>query len=217
MVKTGECEKYEKMLTKEQFGHSRKKLEMREKIAVDKELKDIRSPPMDTASTSHEPPPDPPSSANVVPDPVPMVYVQETSTNIEVHLTHCPDNPVGKEIYIYYRLLVLLIAHLIDYQQLHQLIVWARQHVIVANRYSQVWEVFYQLDRENLTNSSNLTRPLAFFQWIERFDIVHLIDKFLAGNYTFLDSVDISSLPAAPRLDYFPVTEPGKHAILLIA
>ena len=203
-------------MTKEQFGHSRKKLEMREKIAVDKELKATRSPPMDTSSTSHEPPPDPPSIANVVPDPVPMVSVQETNNNI-VHLTHCPDNPVEKEIYIYYRLLVLLIAHLIDHEQLYQLIVWARQNVIVANRYSQVWEVFYQLDRENLTNSSNLTRPREFFEGIGRFDVVHLIDEFLAGNYAILDNIDISSLPAAPRLDYFPDTEPGEHAILFIA
>ena len=120
-----------------------------------------------------------------------VYYIQETSSETNyISLAHAPSTPVEKQLYHQYRFLL----HQIKLMQnvltdtLNKLILWADGfgiHGISAHNSHIVWQVF---DEAGWMDASNLILPRKFFQGIGRFDIVHLIDQFLLGDYEFLST-----------------------------
>ena len=115
-----------------------------------------------------------------------IIPVQETDRGSRVHLNYQSNTPVERQIYNQFNLLVLIIMHLLA-RDTERFILWARESFgIRVNNEVQVNDIFLLLDDLGMISSSNLTQPRAFFESIQRIDLVHLIDQFQLGDYDIL-------------------------------
>ena len=114
------------------------------------------------------------------------IPVQESDGGSRVHLNYQPNTPVERQIYNQFHLLVLIIGHLLA-RDTERFILWTRETFgIRANNEAEVNDIFLLLDNLGMISSSNLTQPRAFFESIQRMDLVHLIDQFQLGDYDIL-------------------------------
>lgn len=122
--------------------------------------------------------------------------MEEQDPGTQVRMTHQPTTPVERLIFDNLNLLVLTIQQLVSPDTLRQLKDWASQWFrISVDENSRVWDVFYMLDEAGFINASNLMVPREFFANIFRFEIVHLLDEFVLGNYDILHN----NRPVAPN------------------
>ena len=114
--------------------------------------------------------------------------IQESGETNNISLAHAPSTIVEGQLYLQYRFLLHLIKLLtnVSTDTLNELICLANDlgiHGINTHNSHIVWEV---LDEAGFIDASNLILPREFFERNGRFDVVHIIDQFLLGDYMFL-------------------------------
>ena len=110
---------------------------------------------------------------------------EESSNSERVSLAYVPSTAVERHIYNNYKLLVLMISNMLLSSEVQQFKEWAR-NVFDVDLSNYVYEGFLELDRKGVISASNMTNLQKFFTGLQRFDVVHLVDCFLQGDYAYL-------------------------------
>ena len=102
-----------------------------------------------------------------------------------VSLAYEPSTAVERHIYNNYKLLVLTMSDMLLSSEKEKFKEWARD-VFHVHLSTCVYEGFLDLDRKGIISASDLTNLREFFEKLWRFDLVHLIDCFIEGDYNYL-------------------------------
>ena len=102
-----------------------------------------------------------------------------------VSLAYEPSTAVERHIYNNYKLLVLTMSDMLLSSEKEKFKEWARD-VFHVHLSTCVYEGFLDLDRKGIISASDLTNLKEFFEKLWRFDLVHLIDCFIQGDYNYL-------------------------------
>ena len=110
---------------------------------------------------------------------------QENSSMQSLLLSSTPSTSVATTVYNNYKLLLLTLAQRLLSSDVVMLKDWAAQNFSIVNPQNAT-DVLFQLDEKRVINASDLGRLCKFFESITRFDLVHIIDAFLLGDYSLL-------------------------------
>ena len=122
---------------------------------------------------------------------------QETqSTEKEkISLSNVPPTSEATTMYNNYKLLLLSAGRILLSSDVAKLMSWATQNFPVVNP-ENATHVLFQLDEIGVINATDLSQLRHFFESIVRFDLVHIIDEFLIGNYA-----PLRQIPASKKRD----------------
>ncbi|CAB3997133.1 RING finger and CHY zinc finger domain-containing 1-like [Paramuricea clavata] len=135
---------------------------------------------------------------------LPLSIQQDDSNGREyISLGNIPPTSVATVVYNNYKLLLLSLGHTLDSFNVVQLMQWA-QNFSIENAQNTT-DVFFQLDEKRVINASDLSQLCDFFSSISRMDLVHIIHKFLLGDYSLLHQIP-SVTPTTMAVDG-PVTD----------
>lgn len=123
--------------------------------------------------------------SNDVVEPLLQESTEELSNRMVVSLAYVPRTIVERSVYNNYQLLVLTISGMLRSSEVEKFKEWARD-VFHLELSTHGYEGFLELDRKGYISPSDLTNLRKFFEKLQRFDLVHLIDCFLNGDYTNL-------------------------------
>ena len=100
-------------------------------------------------------------------------------------LSTIQPSPDATTLYNNYKLLLLTLAQRLLASDVVMLKDWAALNFSIENPQNAT-DVLFQLDEKRVINASDLSRLSDFFESIIRFDLVHIIDAFLLGDYDLL-------------------------------
>ena len=110
---------------------------------------------------------------------------QHDSGRESISLSNIPPTSVATSLYNNYKFLLLSLAQNLLSSDVVMLQDWAAQNFSINNPRSAT-DILLQLDQKGVINASDLHQLSDFFESIIRFDLVHIIDAFLLGNYNLL-------------------------------
>jgi hypothetical protein len=102
-----------------------------------------------------------------------------------ISLGNIPLTSVATTLYNNYKLLLLSLAGRLLSSDVVNLMEWATQMFSIENAQNAT-DVLLQLDQKGIINASDLSPLRDFFESIVRFDLAHIIDTFLLGDYNLL-------------------------------
>ena len=112
--------------------------------------------------------------------------VQQDSSEAEyISLSNISPTSVATTLYNNYKLLLLFMAQRLLSSDVIKLKGWAEQNFSITDP-ENATDILFQLDQKGFINASDLSQIRNFFESITRFDLVHIIDEFLLGNYCLL-------------------------------
>ena len=112
--------------------------------------------------------------------------VQQHDSGMEsITLANKPATSVATTLYNNYKLLLLTLAQRLLSSQVVVLKDWAAQNFSIVNPQNAT-DVLFELDEKQVINALDLSRLCDFFESIMRFDLVHIVDAFLLGDYSLL-------------------------------
>ena len=118
---------------------------------------------------------------------------QDYSTEREnISLSNVPPTSVATTLYNNYKLLLLSLGQMLLSSDVTKLMTWATQNFPIVNPQNAT-HVLFQLDENEVINPSDLSQLRHFFESIARFDLVHVIDAFLLGDYGILRQITTSN------------------------
>jgi hypothetical protein len=100
-----------------------------------------------------------------------------------ISLGNIPPTSVATTLYNNYKLLLLSLARRLLSSDVVKLMEWATFSIENAQNAT---DVLLQLDQKGIINASDLSPLRDFFESIVRFDLAHIIDTFLLGDYNLL-------------------------------
>ena len=110
---------------------------------------------------------------------------QHDSGRESISLSNVPPNSVATTLYNNYKFLLLSLAQNLLLSDVAMLQDWAAQNFSINNPRNAT-DILLQLDQKGVINASDLHQLSDFFESIIRFDLVHIIDAFLLGDYNLL-------------------------------
>lgn len=122
---------------------------------------------------------------------------EETDGRNEVSLSNQPDTPVEEMIYVNYKRCLTICSFMMTHDGA-TFKVWAAQRFPV-NPNLGLLEIFEQLDEIGVISAANLDLLKGYFTRINRFDLVFTLEKFLAGDYNYLRSIDLTRFVGVPH------------------
>ena len=111
---------------------------------------------------------------------------QDDSGSESISLGNVPPTSVATTLYNNYKLLLLSLAQNLLSSDVVKLKDWAAQTFSINNPQNNSIDILFQLDQKGVINASDLSQLSDFFESIIRFDLVHIIDAFLLGDYSLL-------------------------------
>ena len=102
-----------------------------------------------------------------------------------ISLSSIPPTSVATTLYNNYKILLLSLARNLLSSEVVMLQDWAAQNFSINNPRNAT-DILFQLDQKGVINASDLHQLSDFFESIIRFDLVHIIDAFLLGDYNLL-------------------------------
>ena len=87
-----------------------------------------------------------------------------------------------------YQLLLHNIDDSLQFEEVYKLRMWVTKNfkVDVTSEWKDQLGILQELDKQKIINPTNLQEIKKFFQEVQRFDVVHLIDCYLDGDYSLL-------------------------------
>ena len=116
-----------------------------------------------------------------------------------ISLSNKPPTSVGTMLYNNYKLLLLTLAQSLLSSDVISLKDWANQHFSIEN-VQNATDVFFKLDEKGAINAEDLRQFQSLFQSINRYDLLHMIDLFLLGDYSVLQLVSGPKIRQASRV-----------------
>ena len=116
-----------------------------------------------------------------------QVSREESSSRAEQSLANVPTNAIERELHNNYKLLLLQISERLLQNDKLELESWAASNYSLETS-ADAFQILVELDKKGIISSSNLTTLRDFFEGITRIDLVLIIERFLAGDYTLLRS-----------------------------
>ena len=110
---------------------------------------------------------------------------QHDSGRESISLSNIPPTSVATTLYNNYKFLLLSLARNLLSSDVVMLKDWAAQNFSINNPRNTT-DILFQLDQKGVINASDLHQLSDFFESIIRFDLVHIIDAFLLGDYNLL-------------------------------
>ena len=110
---------------------------------------------------------------------------QHDSGREPISLSNIPPTSVATTLYNNYKFLLLSLAQNLLSSDVVMLQDWAAQNFSINNPRNAT-DILLQLDQKGVINASDLHQLSDFFESIIRFDLVHIIDAFLLGDYNLL-------------------------------
>ena len=110
---------------------------------------------------------------------------QHDSGRESISLSNVPPTSVATTLYNNYKFLLLSLAQNLLSSDVVMLQDWAAQNFSINNPRNAT-DILLQLDQKGVINASDLHQLSDFFESINRFDLVHIIDAFLLGDYNLL-------------------------------
>ncbi len=110
---------------------------------------------------------------------------QDDSGRESVSLGNVPPTSVATTLYNNYKLLLLSLSQRLLSLEVVMLKDWAAQNFSINNPHDAT-DVLFQLDQKGVISASDLSQLSDFFESINRFDLVYIIDAFLLGDYSLL-------------------------------
>ena len=105
-----------------------------------------------------------------------------------ISLSFKPVTSVATMLYNNYKLLLLTISQSLLSSDIISLKDWANQNFSIENALN-AFDVFVKLDEKGAINAEDLRSLRGFFESITRYDLLHMIDAFLLGDYSLLRQV----------------------------
>ena len=121
---------------------------------------------------------------------------QDDSGRESISLRNIPPTSVATTLYNNYKLLLLSLAQNLLSSDVMLLQDWTAQNFSINNPRNAT-DILFQLDEKGVINASDLHQLSDFFESIVRFDLVHIIDAFLLGDYDLLRQSQASKKHAA--------------------
>ena len=109
----------------------------------------------------------------------------------KISLSNVPPTSVATTLYNNYKLLLLSLGQMLLSSDVAKLMSWATQNFPIVNSQNAT-HVLFQLDENGVINATDLNQLRHFFESIVRFDLVHIIDSFLLGDYAILRQIPAS-------------------------
>ena len=110
---------------------------------------------------------------------------QHDSGREPISLSNIPPTSVATTLYNNYKFLLLSLSQNLLSSDVVMLQDWAAQNFSINNPRNTT-DILIQLDQKGVINASDLHQLSDFFESIIRFDLVHIIDAFLLGDYNLL-------------------------------
>ena len=110
---------------------------------------------------------------------------QHDSGREPISLSNIPPTSVATTLYNNYKFLLLSLAQNLLLSDVVMLQDWAAQNFSINNPRNAT-DILLQLDQKGVINASDLHQLSDFLESIIRFDLVHIIDAFLLGDYNLL-------------------------------
>ncbi|XP_028409441.1 zinc finger protein BRUTUS-like At1g74770 [Dendronephthya gigantea] len=101
-------------------------------------------------------------------------------------------------LYNNYKILLLTLSQSLLSSDVIKLKDWASEKFSIE-RAQNTTDVFFKLDEKGVINAEDLNQLRSFFQSIVRYDLLHMIDIFLLGDYSLLRLVPGPSIREASR------------------
>ena len=159
----------------------------------------------DSLETSRSPSPEPTRSPNdnderneqplnSTTQNTPFSIPQQVSGRESTLLSNPPRSgpSVATTLYNNYKFLLLLLALNLLSSDVVKLQDWAAQNFSINNTRNAT-DILLQLDQKGVINASDLHQLSDFFESIIRFDLVHVIDGFLLGDYNLLRQFSVKT------------------------
>ncbi|XP_028409403.1 uncharacterized protein LOC114532005 isoform X2 [Dendronephthya gigantea] len=115
-----------------------------------------------------------------------------------ISLSNKPSTSVAAILYNNYKILLLTLAQGLLSSDVIKLKHWASQNFSIENA-SNASDVFFKLDEKGAINAEDLSNLCVFFKSIIRYDLLHMIDLFLLGDYSLLRQVPGPKIRQAGR------------------
>ena len=158
--------------------------EKKKKDAQFRKLLKLNSEPS-TSEISHQSDSEETNTQVTIPNREHQIIMEESSSRAEQTLTNIPTSSVELQLYYAYKLLLLRISDMLLHHDKEMLQDWAtRNYSIQASE--NAYQILVQLDEKKMISSSNLCGLKDFFGAITRYDLVHIIENFIAGDYSLL-------------------------------
>ncbi|XP_028405364.1 uncharacterized protein LOC114527856 isoform X2 [Dendronephthya gigantea] len=139
-------------------------------------------------STSEDSQPSGSEESNIhvtIPNPERQIIMEESCAMAEQTLTNVPTNSVELHMYNTYKLLLLRISDMLLQHDKEMLQDWATSNYSVQES-ENAFQILVHLDEKKIISSSNLHVLRDFFGTITRYDLVHIIENFIAGDFSLL-------------------------------
>ncbi len=129
--------------------------------------------------------PNPQTSTESTDPPNPQTYIERTDPPTAAVSGEQPVQSVARTLYNNYKLLLLSLARRLLSPEVVKLKDWAVRKFSIENPQNAT-DVLFRLDQKGIIHASDLGQLRDFFEYIVRFDLVHIIDAFLLGDYSLL-------------------------------
>ena len=125
--------------------------------------------------------------------------VQQDDSSERISLSSEPTISVAATLYYNYKLLLLTLPQSLFSSDVARLKNWAREKFLIEN-VQNATDVLFQLDEKGAINAEDLSQLCDFFKSIVRYDLVHIIEAFVLGDYSLFRLVPRSKTRDAGRL-----------------
>ena len=120
---------------------------------------------------------------------LPFSVQQDDSNGREcISLCNKPPTSVAAMLYNNYKLLLLNLSQSLLSSDVIKLKDWANHNFSIENAQNAT-DVIFKLDEKRVINAGDLSNLRGFFESIIRYDLLHMIDAFLLGDYNLLRQV----------------------------
>ena len=119
------------------------------------------------------------------------VSTEESSDREGISLGNVPTTAVERSLYNNYKFLLLIMAKSLLSSEVVKLKDWAGGTFSIDTS-RDASDIFLELDRKRVISASSLALLREFLEKILRFDLVHLIDCFMLGDYPLLRKANYS-------------------------
>ncbi|XP_046851716.1 uncharacterized protein LOC124445039 isoform X2 [Xenia sp. Carnegie-2017] len=118
----------------------------------------------------------------------------ESNTCENISLKSAPPISVASSLFVNYKMMLLTIPERLLSSDVTAMKEWARRQFSIEHA-QDATEILHQLDRRLIISASNLSVLHSFFESIIRFDLIHIIDGYLAGDYSVFEKRSANEKP----------------------